>query len=102
MQCVDVQHSAFLTSASPTAQHINQGLSAGKPVTSSSDTFPVCIDYLSVWGLGLKDTIQVPKALQEVGCLPDDLLNLVSAVLGDGSSSITADGVPLHCVGFSA
>lgn len=81
MQCVGVQHSAFLTSAAPAAQHINQGLCAGKPVTSSSDTFPVCIDYLSVWGPGLKDTIQVPQALQEVGCLPDVLLNLVSAVL---------------------
>lgn len=78
---MDIQHSAFLTSAAPIAQHINQRLHSGKPITSSSDTFPMWIDHLPVWGLGLKDTIHVPQALQEVECLPDVLLNVGSAVL---------------------
>lgn len=77
---MDVQHSAFLTSAPPSAHHINQRIHTGKPVPSSSDTFPMCTDHLSVWGLGLKNTIRVPQALQEV-CVPDVLLNVGSAVL---------------------
>lgn len=95
---MDIQHSAFLTSAAPSAHHINQRLQSGKPVTSSSATFPMCIDHLSVWDLGLKNTFQV---LQEVGVYLMSVKCWLCSV-GGGSSSITAVCVPLHCVGFSA
>lgn len=78
MQCTDVQHSAFLTSASPSAHHINQ-----KHWGTSNQPFRQLphVHWSPLWGLGLKNTIQVPRAFQEVECLPVILLNIGSAVL---------------------
>lgn len=100
MQCTDVQHSAFLTSASPSAHHINQNHwgTSNQPFRQLPHVHwsPLCLRT------GLK------KHHSGTSGFPGGWVSTCHPVkcwlcsVGDGSSSITADCVPLHCVGFSA